>query len=631
MNDNLREGEITMSLDLLKLINDKDNISQRKISEELEMSLGKVNSVIKGLKEKGYIELYSEGNSIRYELSENGLIELEKLLNEQKEKRLNIHKSEKKIVKEAVILGAGYNKEFNKPPGFLKIEEVLVIERLISQLRSNGIKKIIIVTGYEECYYNEFAKRNKDIYCVSNSDYRWTGSMYSLVLAQKYITDDFILIENDMIFEDRVIEKIINIENRDCVVLTTESGSGDEVFVEIRDDYLFKMSKDIHQFNKIDGEMIGISKVSYKLFNLMVREFEGNENPYMNYEYSMLDVARNYKVGYLKFNDLIWGEIDNEEQYRKVRDYIYPIIKRKEIHYKKNRIIEEIKLGLKVDANKIGEIVQVGGMTNKNYRVMVDGIEYILRIPGFGTEEMIDRYTEKINAQLASDFGIDADAVYFDEKRGVKISKMILEAETLNPETAKRKKNMDEVAYLLNKLHNSGMCMENEFDVFSKIQMYENLVNKSNGKMYESYSEIKKEILKLKELLYQYGFELCPCHNDTVAENFIKEKNGKMYLIDWEYSGLNDRMWDVAAYIIENELSSEEEVLFQRIYLGRDANINERVRVMIHKICQDFLWSIWTLVKEIQGDDFGDYGIKRYMRCQKNLAELRSMILEYNQ
>ena len=479
------------------------------------------------------------------------------------EKRLNLHKDENKTIKEAVVLGAGYNKFFNQPPGFLKVEEFEIIERIV---------------------------------------------------------------ENDMIFEDRVIEKLINNKNRDCIVLTTESGSGDEAFVEIRDGYLYKMSKDIHQFNRIDGEMIGVSKISYKLFELMLKEFASNENPYINYEYTMLDVARNYNVGYLKINDLIWGEIDNDEQYERVKKYIYPIIKRKEIHYKTDKIKREIQSGLNVSEDSIKEVVQIGGMTNKNYRVIVNNSEYILRIAGTGTEKMIDRHTEMINSKVAADYGIDADIVYFNENTGVKISKMIEEAETLNPETARRKKNIDKVANILKKLHDSDMVMENEFDVFSKIEKYEALATKANGKLYDNYYDVKKAVMQLKEKLAEFGFKLIPSHNDTVAENFIKDLNGKMYLIDWEYSGLNDNMWDLSAYVLENNLSQEEEEILQKIYFGRVADKSEKIRIIIHKICQDFLWSIWTVIKEAQGDDFGNYGINRYERCKRNLEVLKNMI-----
>lgn len=393
-------GGIFVIVELLKLINDRDDISQRKIAEFLNISLGKVNALIKELKDNDYISVNTEENKTKYEITDYGLYFLENMLKEQKEKRIKIHKTGLKEINQAVILGAGYNKFFDMPPGFLEVENFKVIDRLIGQLRKNGIKKIVIVTGYKEEYYENLAKQNSDIYIVSNPDYKWTGSMCSLTLAKKYITDDFLLIENDLIFEDRLIENLINNEQRDCIILTTESGSGDEAFVEIRDGYLYKTSKDIHQFNRIDGEMIGVSKISYKLYELMLKEFSNNENPYMNYEYTLLDVARNYNVGYIKINDLVWGEIDNQEQYDRVKKYIYPIIKRREIHFEREKIKREIKLGLKVDDESIREIVQIGGMTNKNYRIRVNDADYILRIAGNGTKEMIDRHYEMINSKL---------------------------------------------------------------------------------------------------------------------------------------------------------------------------------------------------------------------------------------
>nr|WP_242826200.1 winged helix-turn-helix transcriptional regulator [Caloramator sp. ALD01] len=429
-----------MKVELLKLINDNNNITQRKIAEELNISLGKVNSLIKELKDNELICISTEGNKVQYELTNYGLYFLESMIKEQKEKRLNLHKGTKKDIKQAVILGAGYNKFFDRPPGFLEIENFKIIDRIVKQLRKNKIEKIVIVTGYQKEYYEAYAKQNVDIYCVNNPEYKWTGSMYSLELAKKYITDDFILIENDLIFENRLIEILINNENRDCIVLTTESGSGDEAFVEIRDGSLYKISKDIHQFNRIDGEMIGVSKISYKLFELMLKEFSNNENQYMNYEYTLLDVARNYKVGYLKINDLIWGEIDNEQQYERVKEYIYPIIKRREVNFEIEKIKRQVKLALNIEEENIKEIVQIGGMTNKNYKVVVKDKEYILRIAGIGTEEMIDRHYEMINSKLAADYGLDAEIIYFNEDNGIKISKMIDGAETLNPDTAKSKK-----------------------------------------------------------------------------------------------------------------------------------------------------------------------------------------------
>lgn len=203
---------------------------------------------------------------------------------------------------------------------------------------------------------------------------------------------------------------------------------------------------------------------------------------------------------------------------------------------------------------------------------------------------------------------------------------MIEGAETLNPDTAKNKKNIDKVANILKTLHNSDIEMKNEFDVFAKIENYERIAVKSGGKFYEDYENVKRQVLGLKEILIVHGFKLVPSHNDTVAENFIKDNEGKMYLIDWEYSGLNDNMWDLSAFVLENGLTAEQEELLHKTYFGRDATRNEKIRALIHKICQDFLWSIWTIIKEAQGDNFGDYGINRYTRCRKNIELLMDIL-----
>ena len=611
---------LSQNIEVLKIINDEDNISQRKIAESLSISLGKTNSLLKELLNKGYIvKVNLDKRNVKYELTSLGVKLLEDSLNEIKSTKLSLHKDSKHKIKEAVILGAGGKGEFGKPAGFLEFENFRIIDRIIDILKNNGIEKIIIVNGYEREYYEELAKQDSSVFCVTNSNYKWTGTMSSLALAKDYVEDDFLLIENDLVFESRAIENVIKNNSRDCILITNESGSGDEAFVEIRDGYLFKMSKDIHQFNKIDGEMIGISKISYKLFNMMLEEFKYNINPYMNYEYTLLDVARNYKVGYEKINDLVWGEIDNREQYEKVKKHIMPMIKRKELKYRLEKVKEAISKGLNISEEEIKEVYPVGGMTNKNYKAFINNKAYIVRIPGAGTSSMINREEEMINSNLAAKEGIDSKVLFFDEKTGIKIAEFIEGAETLNPATAKRKENMELVVRLLKTLHNSKIDMKNYFNVFEKIEEYENLVKKVNGNLFSDYYCIKKRVVDLEKVLKDYGFKITPCHNDTVSENFIKDIKNRMYLIDWEYSGLNDPMWDLAAHSIECDFSESDEELFLSLYFNNNVEEKDKIRILIYKICQDFLWSLWTILKEAQGDDFGSYGIDRYNRGKKNL------------
>lgn len=608
---------------ILYIINDNQYVNQRELAEKSGLSIGGVNGIIKELEELGYLIIEKEKRKSIYKVTGKGLKNLEKSIQKEKNKKIKMHQEINKKVTQAVILAAGKKEEFGMPIAFLDLNEKKIIDRFMDILNEHGIEKVVIVTGYKSEYYEEYAKKNKNIVLVKNDKYKWSGTMMSLSMVKDIIDDDFLLLENDMVFEERAIKEILKSKDRDCMIITSESGSGDEALVEIRDGYVYKMSKDIHQFNKIDGEMIGISKISYKVFEKMLEQFKENKNPYLNYEYMLMDIGREYKIGYKKIDDLVWSEIDSMNHYNKFIKRIYSRLLRKEQEIKINNIKQKLKDILKIEENEIEEIVPAGGMTNKNYLVKISGEEYILRMPGNGTESMINRVNEKHNSTLANKLYIDTDILYFDEITGIKISKLIENAETINTQTAKREDIMELTTSILRKLHTSELEFKNKFDVFSEIIKYEDLLKKANGKNYEDYKDIRNKVMKLEAELQNLGIEIKPCHNDTVPENFIKGNENRLYLIDWEYSGSNDPMWDLAAHIIECDFSEDEEELFLQKYF-QTSNIEEKYKkkILIFKICQDFLWSLWTNIKEAKGDDFGSYGIDRYNRAKENLLKL---------
>ena len=182
------------------------------------------------------------------------------------------------------------------------------------------------------------------------------------------------------------------------------------------------------------------------------------------------------------------------------------------------------------------------------------------------------------------------------------------------------------VSQIIKQLHESSIVFENEFNVFEEIELYEDIINQLNGKFFDDYIIVKEKVMNLKALIKEYGARYVPSHNDTLPDNFVKDTNGRLYLIDWEYSGINEEMWDLAAHTLEAEFSEEEEREFLRYYFGREATREERVRLLINKICQDFLWAIWTLIKEAEGEDFGTYGIDRYNRAKINLNNLFNIL-----
>jgi thiamine kinase-like enzyme/choline kinase/predicted transcriptional regulator len=616
---------------ILEAINQNNNLNQKKIADICAISIGKVNYLINNLILDGYIYSEKSGRNISYYLTQKGITVLKNGIESYQNKKVIIHKEQQTVIRQAVILAAGSRRDFPIPAGLMPIDDITLINRNIEILKENGIDHIVIVTGFNHEVFQGNSEYS-NIKFVNNDKFKWTGSMASLALAQDFITDDFLLIEDDILIEERAYKEVLSHPQRDCVLITNESGSGDEAFVEIRNGYLHKISKDIHHFNQVDGEMIGFSKLSYDVYTKMVNEYKvNNKNPYMNYEYMLLDVSRYFNIGYLKMNNLIWGEVDNQQHYDMVTNKTYPILKRKEAEFREFIIKGYLTEALEIENDDIQDIQAFGGMTNKNYKVLINDKEYVLRIPGNGTEQMINRKEEMVNSSIASELGIDTDIIYFNADTGVKITELISNAETLTGKTAKRQDNMVLTTDLLRKLHNSGESMANDFNVFEKISNYENLMIEVKGQPYEHYEEVKKQVLRLKEVYQGMNITLSPCHNDLVPENLVKSGSEKLYIIDWEYAGMNDPMWDVAAISIECEFSAEEEELFLSLYLQENViPLEIQKRVLMNKIFQDMLWTIWTIIKEAKGDDFGTYGIKRFNRLRENLKHsfIREMSYE---
>lgn len=601
---------------LLKEINEVPGINQRALSKKCDISLGKVNSLIEDLEFNKFIKKEINGREHKYFIDIKGGEYLEQELKRMDDIQLKLHDDEFKKVNTAVILAAGRNKDFDLPIALLNVEEATLIERMIEILHKNEINNIIVVAGYKSEFIKE--KLGNTVTIVENLDYKWTGTMASLAKAASFVKDDFLLVEADIVIEESGIKEILNSKLRDCILITTESGSGDEGFVEIVNDRVHKISKDIAQLNRIDGEMIGISKISYEFYNKMLKLYESNKNPYMNYEYMMLDVSRTYSLGYVKIDNLLWHEIDTLKHYNYITEKLLSRINKKEESILLENLQSIVCECMKVEGNRIKSISPIGGMTNKNYKVQIDDEFYVLRVPGNGTEEMISRSDEIKNAVYANKIGVDAKLIYFNEETGVKVSEFIENAETLSPKSAKKQSIMEKVTDILRKLHNFDLEMDNDFDIYEKIEKYENLLIKAKGKNFEDYYEVKDKVIYLKNIMNELDVKLVPCHNDMVAENFIKSGE-KIYLIDWEYGGMNDPMWDLAAYSLENELSEDQEELFLKLYFKGNVEEKYKKRILINKIYQDFLWSTWTNIKEAKGDDFGTYGIDRYNRAKKNL------------
>ncbi len=279
------------------------------------------------------------------------------------------------------------------------------------------------------------------------------------------------------------------------------------------------------------------------------------------------------------------------------------------------KIIKEKISSLLSQEEEVLSVEQLGGMTNQNYLVKTTNKQYIVKFFGKGTEKLINRQDEKYNLELLKDLDLDVKNYLFDIEAGIKVNEYIESAITLDSTSIKTK--FDKIAPILQTIHASGKELRGEFAPFEEIKKYESLIEEKIP--YANYEAVREEVLSLEKRLADLGVDRKSCHIDLVPENFIESPQGRLYLIDWEYSSMNDPMWDLAALFLESEFTRQEEEAFLSHYESEQTPVS-REKIAIYKILQDTIWSLWTVYKEEQGADFGDYGVNRYQRAVKGLS-----------
>ena len=273
------------------------------------------------------------------------------------------------------------------------------------------------------------------------------------------------------------------------------------------------------------------------------------------------------------------------------------------------------------------EIERMGGLTNHSYKVRLDdNRQYSVRIPGDGTEDMINRGDEEVSTRLACSLEIDAELLYFGQD-GSKVTEYIKNAETLTPETMQKEKNILSAARILRKLHNCGTDTGVPFEVFDMAKDYERIINKNNVAQFDDYDQVRAEVMMIKKEIDENCRPVkVPCHNDPLCANWVRSDD-KLYLIDWEYAGMNDGLWDLADVSIEAELSKEQDEMFLKAYLGCE-DLDSRLwkHFTANKIYVDFLWTLWAKTRvPFDGQEMEDWAAERYNRLKGNVAVYKSM------
>ncbi|MBR7009928.1 MAG: phosphotransferase family protein [Oscillospiraceae bacterium] len=272
-------------------------------------------------------------------------------------------------------------------------------------------------------------------------------------------------------------------------------------------------------------------------------------------------------------------------------------------------------------------IERLGGMTNHSYKITrADGQEYLVRIPGEGTEEMINRPDERKSTELACRLGIDAPLLYFGDD-GRKVMRFIHDPRPMSEEVMRRKENLLQAAAIFHKLHNCGEDTGVRFEVFEMAALYEKIIRDGGVAFYDDYEAVKNTVMRIKAEVDKDGeAPRVPCHNDSLVGNWVLDGDGKLYLIDWEYSGMNEAMWDLSCLSIEAVYTPEDDLELLNAYYCREAGVEERKRFVAAKLYVDYLWTLWGLTRvPFDGQFMQDYADGRYDRLKKNIEAYKAL------
>lgn len=277
------------------------------------------------------------------------------------------------------------------------------------------------------------------------------------------------------------------------------------------------------------------------------------------------------------------------------------------------------RIPLTRDAADAASITRLGGLTNLVFAASTDAGDFCLRLPGAGTEAYIDRAAEAANARAAALSGVSPEVVHFGAD-GIMLTRLVAGVVTMSPAAFRERPGaVDRAARAFRQLHDAAPPFASRFDLFDKIDEYKALLRTLGTSLPEGYDELVVAADEVRLALDAHPAALKSCHCDPLCENFL-DADGRMWIVDWEYSGQNDPMWDLGDLSVEAGFDADMERRMMETYFGRPATAAEFARMVIYKAMCDLLWTLWGLIQHGNGnpaDDFWAYAINRFERCKR--------------
>jgi thiamine kinase-like enzyme len=267
------------------------------------------------------------------------------------------------------------------------------------------------------------------------------------------------------------------------------------------------------------------------------------------------------------------------------------------------------------------EIERIGGLTNRNYKVTIGRESYVLRLAGAGTAAYIDRKLEEHNARVAAAAGVNAEVLFFDSGSGTMLCRFV-DSLTMSAAGFQDLARVERAAHAFRRMHDWPTPFANRFDVFCQIDEYLALLRRNRARIPDGYDQLQQAAEGARAALAARPARLAPCHNDPLAENFL-DTGERMVLVDWEYAGMNDPMWDLGDLSVEAEFGPAQDEALLRAYFGGAVPPAEAGRMVISKGLCDLVWTLWGLIQVMNDnpvDDFWAYALNRFERCRRLMA-----------
>lgn len=242
-----------------------------------------------------------------------------------------------------------------------------------------------------------------------------------------------------------------------------------------------------------------------------------------------------------------------------------------------------------------------GGRTNDSYMVIAeDGERYVLRVPGKGTNEYINRQDEIYNLKQVVHLDFVPVLCYANPDTGILVTKYIEDSRPLTREDMNDPQKVREVCEILVKLHTSGLQMRNEFDLIGTKNHYLKVLDSMGVDLPDALKEQMPMLESMMDKLFQeYPKKLVPCHGDINVENFLLSSS-KMWLIDWEYSGMGNVYFELANMNLTMGFVEDVETSFLEGYQRCSGEKIDKKQYVLYKIATDYMWIFWHLIKLYQ-------------------------------